>query len=424
LTADSPIEAAQLTIPRSTRRVVVTLWVLVAIALIVWTRFQNPGWDVRVYAAAIHSLRAGHDPYADAMAIQRVYHDQGGDLNGSLPYSYVYSPITLPLLRLVGELPFWFCGGLYWLVYVFAVLGQIWVAIQFTADSERRYFLCLAPAAAFFPGLLQNGTVLSGNIAYILYFAVFWCALVGWKRGAWSWFYLAVLAASCVKAPLLSLVVIPVLSARRQWIPAGLTAAAGIGLFAIQPVLWPTLFRNYLKAVDLQFLYNRDFGCSPAGIFSDALLRHGLPYSPAGLIFYLCYAIPLFALLFALSRRYLQGSFTLRQWAPVLLVGVILFNPRILEYDVAPITLPLTLIAWRFFAGFTTKAKTVLYMAIFFAVTNGIASFGWYVRKLVDGPLLVVVFAAGCWTLWRQAAIQTRAPAAPFLESLSDAGIR
>ena len=77
------------------------------------------------------------------------------------------------------------------------------------------------------------------------------------------------------------------------------------------------------------------------------------------LIFYLCYAIPLFALLFALSRRYLQGSFTLRQWAPVLLVGVILFNPRILEYDVAPITLPLTLIAWRFFAGFTAVTFVV-----------------------------------------------------------------
>jgi hypothetical protein len=387
-------------------RVVIGMWVAVVIALAVWTRFEIPGWDLHVYAAAIHSLHAGHDPYADAMAIQQAYHDQSGDLNGALPYSYVYSPITLPVLRLIGNIPFWLSGSAYWFIYILAVLGQIWIALQFTGVNERRYFLYLAPAAAFFPGLLQNGTVLSGNIAYILYAAVFGCALIGWRRGTWTWFYAAVLAASCIKAPLLSLVVIPVLSARKQWFAAGLTAAAGIALFAIQPVLWPSLFKNYLKAVDLQFLYNKDFGCSPAGMFSDALYRMGLSYSPAGLIFYLCYAIPLFALLVYLSNRYLAGRISLNQWVPVLLVGVILLNPRIMEYDVAPITLLLVLIAWRFFAGFATTARTILYLGILFAVTNQIAAFGWYVRKLVDAPLLVVVFAMGCWSLWRRPEIE------------------
>ncbi len=385
------------------------------VALLIWTHFEIPGWDLQVYAAAIHSLRAGHDPYADAMAIQQVYHDQFGAPNeGARPYSYVYSPITLPALRLIGKLPLWFSGRMYWLIYIFAALGQLRVAMQFTTSTERRYFLYLAPAAAFFPGLLQNGTILSGNVAYLLYFVVLCAALVGWRRGTWIWFYAAVLAASCIKAPLLSLVVIPVLSARKQWISAGLTTVAGIGLFAIQPLLWPSLFRNFLKAVDLQFLYNRDFGCSLAGFFSDALFRMGRPYSPAALIFYLGYAVPLFILLLRLSRRYLQGSIPLNQWAPVLLVGVILLNPRILEYDVAPITLLLALIAWRFFASFTTTAKTILYLAILFAVTNGIAGFGWYVRKLVDGPLLIIVFAAGCWTLWRQSGIEpTSSAAAP-----------
>jgi hypothetical protein len=412
LTAVPPLEA-ELTVRRRPDRVLIGMWVALVVALPIWTHFEIPGWDLQVYAAAIHSLRAGHDPYADAMAIQQVYHDQVGDPNGGArPYSYVYSPITLPVLRLIGKLPLWFSGRMYWLVYIFAVLGQLWVAMRFTMDTERRYFLYLVPAASFFPGLLQNGVVLSGNIAYILYLAVFWCALVGWRRGTWTWFYAAVLAASCIKAPLLSLVVIPALSARRQWISAGLTTAAGIALFAIQPVLWPSLFRSFLKAVDLQFLYNRDFGCSLAGFFSDALFRMGLPYSPAALIFYLCYAVPLFVLLLYLSRRYLQGRVSLNQWVPVLLVGVILLDPRIMEYDVAPITLLLTLIAWRFFASFTTTARTILYLAILFAVTNGIAAFGWYVRKLVDGPLLIIVFAAGCWTLWRQSGIEPLSSAA------------
>jgi len=423
-TAALPVGAVGNTTRRRPPVILIGMWVAVVIALFVWTHYEIPGWDLRVYAAAIHSLRAGHDPYADAMAVQQAYHDRRGDLNGEdLPYSYVYSPITLPVLRLIGKLPFWLSGSTYWVVYILAVLGQILIALQFTTAAERRYFLYLAPSAAFFPGLLQNGTVLSGNIAYLLYFAVLCAALVGWRRGNWTWFYAAVLAASCIKAPLLSLVVIPVLSARKQWISAGLTTVAGIGLFAIQPAIWPSLFKNFLKAVDLQFFYNHDFGCSPAGLLGDALFRMGIPYSPAGLIFYLCYAVPLLVLLLSLSRRYLQGGFSLNQWAPVLLVGVILLDPRIMEYDVAPITLLLTLIAWRFFASFTTTAKTILYLAILFAVTNGLAGFGWYIRKLVDAPLLILVFAAGCWTLWRQSGREAPVPAS-MPPVVAAAGIR
>lgn len=422
MTSASPLGTTHLTVRR---RILIGMWVALVIAMVIWTHFETPGWDLKVYVAAIHSLRAGHDPYADAMVAQQAYHDQWGDPNGGArPYSYVYSPITLPVLRLIGKLPFWLSGSAYWLVYILAILGQLWVALQFTGENERRYFIYLTPSAAFFPGLLQNGVVLSGNIAYIVYFTVFWCALVGWRRGTWTWFYAAVLAASCIKAPLLSLVVIPVLSARKQWIAGGFTTAAGIALFAIQPVLWPSLFKNFLKAVDLQFLYNRDFGCSLAGFFSDVLFRMGLPYSPAGLIFYACYAVPLFVLLLYLSRWYLRGSISLNQWAPVLLVGVILLNPRIMEYDLAPVTLLLALIVWRFFASFTTTAKTILYLAILFAVTNGIATFGWYIRKLVDAPLLIVVFAAGCWTLWRQSGIEATGAASCMPPVTAQAEIR
>jgi hypothetical protein len=373
------------------------MWIALVLSVSIWTHFESPGWDLKVYAAAIRSLRAGHDPYADAIAVQQLYHQQGGDPNGGdRPYSYVYSPITLPLLRLIGHFPFWLSGGAYWSLYILAVAGQIPFALRLAEARERPYFLYLAQAAAFFPALLQSHVVLSGNVAYILYLAVFWSAMVGWRRGRWIWFYAAVLLASLVKAPMLSLVVIPALSARKQWLPAGLTAAAGIALFAVQPVLWPSLFRNYLKAVDLQFLYNRDFGCSPAGIFSDIMFRMGKPYSPAGLIFYLCYAIPLFALLLHLSRMYLCGSFSLRQWAPVLLVGAILLNPRIIEYDLAPITLPLTLIAWRFLARFCSTPRTMLYLAIFFVAANAL---GCFLHRAAYVPLLAILFAAGCWTL-------------------------
>jgi hypothetical protein len=371
----------------------------------IWIHFDTPGWDVGVYHAAIRALAAGHDPYADAIAIQQRIHQSGTPL-AAPPYSYVYSPITLPILRFIGAFPTWLSGSTYWLLYLAAILAQVWVGMQATEPSEHRTFVFFAPLAAFFPGLLANGIVLGGNIAYLLYAAVFLAAIHAWRTGRWRWFYLAVLAASCVKAPLLSLVVIPILSARRQWIPTALTTAAGLALFASQPILWPTLFKNYLKAVELQFSYNRDFGCSPAGLFSGVLFDHHIPYSPDTYFFFLAYAIPTFALLLYLARLFLRGGFTLQHWIPVLFTGVILLNPRLIEYDVAPLALPLALIAWRFLAHLTTPAKAILAFAIFFAVTNAFGLYSWDLRKLIDGPLLVVFFLAGSWNLIQQSRTQ------------------
>ena len=384
-------------------RSVLLLWILAIVTLIVWGKLGSAGWDVDIYRAGMRSLSAGHDPYTDATSVQRLFHQQllanPKLLAQDPPFSYVYSPITLPLLRLIGAIPGWLSGTAYYLLYFAAAFAQVWVTFRAVERSERPYFRYLAPIAVFFPGFLADASIMSGNIAYILYAVVLLTAVLGWQRGIWPWFYLATLAASCVKAPLLSLIVIPVLSARRQWLPVAFTSAAGLALFAIQPVVWPTLFRHYLEAVDLQFRFNRDFGCSPAGLFGDILYSHSIPYSPASMIFFLAYALPLFALLFHLSRLYLRGSFSLAQWMPVMLVGVILLNPRIMEYDTAPIALPLALIAWRFLARWTGPPRTIAYLSLLFLAANSVGALSWSIRKLTDGPLLLLFFAAGVWHL-------------------------
>ena len=384
-------------------RSVLILWILAVLTIVVWAKLGGAGWDVDIYRAGMRSLRAGHDPYADAIAVQRLFHQQllanPKLLAQDPPFSYVYSPITLPLLRLIGIVPDWLSGVCYYLLYIAAALAQVWVTFRAVEGSERSYFRYLAPVAIFFPGFLADATIMSGNIAYILYAVVLLAAVLGWQRGAWYWFYLATLAASCVKAPLLSLVVIPLLSARRQWLPVALTGAAGLAVFAVQPLVWPMLFRHYLEAVDLQFRFNRDFGCSPAGLFGDVLYSHGISYSPASMIFFLVYATPLFVLLVYLSRLYLRGSFSLSQWMPVMLVGVILLNPRIMEYDTAPIALPLALIAWRFLAHWTRPPRMIAYLVLLFLAVNAVGTLGWSIRKLTDGPLLVLFFAAGTWNL-------------------------
>jgi hypothetical protein len=165
----------------------------------------------------------------------------------------------------------------------------------------------------------------------------------------------------------------------------------------------PSLFRHYLEAVELQFSFNHDFGCSPAGLFSNILYKRGIPYSPGCYFVYAAYALPVFAALLYGARLYERGRITLQQWGPVLFVGVLLMNPRIMEYDAAPITLPLALIAWR--AARASRRTGLVYtlQAIAFVIRNAFAIYDWMIRKSMDGPLILLAFFVGYWLLVKEA---------------------
>jgi hypothetical protein len=394
-------------LPQSLRaqKVVVTLWAMVLIAIPLWSRFDTSGWDVAVYHAAMRAQRIGHDPYADAIAIQTAYHSQLAlhpNTTSGRPYNFVYSPMTLPLLRLIGRIPEWLSGLGYWILYAIGAFAVVWAGMQLVEAKERKYFVFLAPIVVFFPGLLENGVILCGNISFIVYGAVLVTAVIGWQLGRWRWFYIAVLAASCFKTPLLTLLAIPLLSARKQWIPVGLTAGAGVCLFAVQPMIWPVLFRNFLQAVSLQFSNNRDFGVSPAGIFSGFLFDHGFAYSQGGFAFYLLYVIPLFSVLVYLSRRFMSGAFPLTRWIPVLLLGVILLNPRIVEYDLYILTIPLSLVLWRLLPGLANSRTAAISTLAAFVMVNIAAYQSWIIWKNIACILLVTLFSAGAWQLLGQ----------------------
>jgi len=386
------------------RAIPIIFWFLVFVTVVIMAMVDSAGWDLRIYRQAAEWLRSGHDPYAEGIAIQHVFQNQLAlHPHARRPMTYVYPPLTFPLLRLAGAMPPWLCAGLYWLAYAAAAITIVWAGMQLPEKAERAAFAFLAPAASFFPGLLQEDVLLSGNVAYILYGLVFGAAFLGWRRGQWRWFYLAVLAASCCKAPLLSLVAIPVFSARKQWLPAGVTAVAGATLFSAQAWLWPSAFRNYLEAVELQFRYNRDFGFSPAGLLGRALRDAGHPYAQASTALYLLYALVVLALLFYLARRFFDGKLTLERWIPVLLIGVFLLNPRIKEYDVAALTLPMALVAWRVLGAITASVRRAVVLgSILFLAANCISinSEGWKYTEMI---LLLGLFVGGCWQLLRQA---------------------
>ncbi len=382
--------------PAAVTWLLVALWIAIACAVTVCATVGDHAWDTGVYATAMRALRAGLDPYRAATAIQLAVHAAGGAAPGNTPYSYVYSPVTLPLLRVLAHVPLMLLGSVYWVLYALAALAQLWCGSRAAKEDEVAWVRFFAPVALFFPGLLANGTVMSGNIAYLLYAMVLLTAWRGHRRGRWGSFYAAVLVASCIKAPLLSLVLLAPLQARKQWVPALVTMVAGVALFAVQPLLWPELFRNYLRAVDLQFQINHDFGCSPAGLFSQLLDSFGLPYSPWGLLLYTAYAVPVFLTLLRFSKAYGRNAFDWQEWFPVLLTGVLLLNPRIMEYDVAPLALPLALIAWRLLRGLEARAlRTGAALAVPFALLNIVSVLSWNVRKTLDGILIAGLFVAG-----------------------------
>lgn len=382
------------------RAVSVVFWILGFAAIPIWAHLDHAGWDIVFYRNAITAMQAGHDPYVDAMAAQDAFHRTlAQHPNAIPPYSYVYSPITLPILRFVGHLPSTLAYTLYWLILIGGVFSTLWVLTRAVKGTERTFIAIVLPAAVFFPGLLAHDTILSGNVAFILYALVLLGAARGWLRRQWLCFYLATILASCFKAPLLCLVVIPVLSARKQWLPAGLAVLASASLFLVQPCIWPSLFHHFLQAVELQFSYNHDFGSSPAGIFSYILVAHGVPYSPGSAIFYLLYATADIAILFYLSRQFLRRRFSLQQWIPVLLIGVILLNPRIMEYDAAPLTVPMALIGWRFFSRRLAPHLAAPAFFAFFLAANCFAVGFDITWKPIECFLLCVFFTAGCWDL-------------------------
>lgn len=390
---------------RRERIVLVVAWLVGLAAIGAWIVSQQHGaWDFKIYCDTIEALRRGHDPYGDALAAQAEFHRTLAQHPSAIaPYSYLYPPITFPLLRLAGALPAALSATIYWVVYSVSAVVLLWVGLQAASTGERRFFVPLAPFALFFPGLLQHDAVLSGNVAIILYGLVLGAAVVGWRQGRWTLFYLAVIVAACFKPPLLTLVAIPLLSARRQLWASAAACACGVLLFAIQPLLWPSLFRSFVHTIAVESAYRRELGCSPAGLLSGFLVAHGIAYSPWSAVFYVAYASVIFAALWVLSRRFVAGRLAFGEFMPVLLVGVILLNPRIMQYDTLPLTVPMLLLAWRVLRQRMTRTWTVATMCALFAVANIIAAPNLERWKDIEGPLLVVIFVGGCWRLLRGA---------------------
>ncbi len=350
-------------------------------------------WDAQVYLADVQHYHA----YIT------------GQVDSSLAYSPLFMITALGVARL---LPLWLTMAAFGLAYFSGWLVQLWVGMQFATPDERKILRYVAPVIAFFPGLLINDVIVSGNLAYILYGFMLATAALGWKRGRWIWFYLAVLAASCVKVHLLTMLAIPLLCGKRQWTRAMITGAAGLGLYALQFKIWPQAFHVYVNSLKVMSQMRRDFGCGPAGNLARVLQIMGVPYEKPSIVLYVVFAAAMFLILLWLSQLYREGKVRFVSWAPVMLLGVVLLNPRILTYDVAAVSLPMALVAWRSLRGVSRTSRVpvligsafvLLALNVFVEVNEDFVTMLPDAWKYLEMVLMLGIFAAGVQGLRKEA---------------------
>lgn len=340
--------------PRTARRLrlLALLWLvsLVSIAVMAFTGPPDDitGFDAVCYVNAMQALAHGVDPFVDGLSRQQHFYQQPTHPAGArVPMIYVYTPLTVPVLRLLNHLPGLLLRGFFWAAIAVCFLLQLWAGYQMATASERRWLAYLLPFVAFFPGLLSDWTILSGNVAGILYGWILAAAVPGWKRNRWFWFYVAVVAASTCKPHMLSLLAFPLLVGRRQWLPALVTGAAGSLLFAVQSRLWPEQFHEFFLVEHAQLGLSHGFGFGPVGLLGKALWQINPAYLPTTLIAYVVWAVALGALLLVLAARVRRRPELRSLWIPVAMVGTILLNVRTTCCDTAAITVPMLLIGWR-----------------------------------------------------------------------------
>jgi hypothetical protein len=368
------------------------LWIG-AVCSIIGMRLCIPSsWDLAIYQQAMKSLRDGLDPYAIGQGHQISEHAWG-----HLAFTYVYPPLTTVFLRMLNFIPALPGRLLYWTIYAAGFGGQLWAVSHLARPSERKLMQYLLPVAVFFPGLIPNEAILSGNVAIPLYGAVWVAAIRGWKLGRWGWFYAAVLAASLFKMPMLTLLAIPVLMGIAQFKNSAMTAVGGLALFFVQRLIWPMEFAEYLRVVQMQFTLNHDFGHGPVGMLGYALYSLGRPFATASTVFYLTYGALIFVVLASFAcmhrRKEVEGS----TWMTVLLTGAILLNPRVMTYDALAVTVPMMLLIVR---GWQDSVGRWCLVA---GVASTLCAYVAGQDNAGDAILMVSVFLAGVYGLLKEA---------------------
>ncbi len=274
--------------------------------------------DMHVYARAVHFFRGGTNPYYSEM------------FEG---LRFVYPPVVLYAASGVAAV---MPGQSEWALVAFIHLTCVLLAPFVLARYYLRAYW-FTPALAMLVLLAESRftgmkALYSANVAPSLYLAALMAAMPGIRKNRWEWFYLVVLLAGAVKITFVFMLLFPLLAGRRQWLQSIATGAGAGVIYAAQSKLTPALYAGYKWAVLQQVKVEHQYGYGVFGVVGslDEKLHRPLgieAYALHGLV-----AGVILAMLFVLRRR---GA-DVREpslWMGLLVMTVIIVNPRMLHYD-------------------------------------------------------------------------------------------
>jgi hypothetical protein len=129
------------------------------------------------------------------------------------------------------------------------------------------------------------------------------------------------------------------------------------------------------------------------------------------------------SVLLVLARRVHRDEITQEAWIPLAFVGTLLLNPRIMKYDLAPITIPMLLIGWRGVRCALKRSSRhslapVLVGVACFLATNIVTITGpqWLPVELA---VLLAIFTLGVWSLYHSS-LEAQSPGASSELELSE----
>ena len=343
--------------------------------------------DAHVYATALDVWMHGGDPY-------------GADHFGAL--RFVYPPIVLfagaPLARL-------FPANSGWPIYLaisFAsafALPVVMARYYFQQQWLNPFFaLLIFFAAPQFGGLLA---LESGNMACLLYLLIFLAGIPGLSRNQWGWFYGVVFFAALIKVNFLLMLALPVFAGANQWIRSSGCTIATMAVYLLQKIFMPGLYSAYQRSLRFVLIDEDGYGYGVFGSLArlDRKFHHSIGAMPylltAGFVLLLFISL-------VLLRRRLPVDSTDGLWLTLLIVAVVLANPRLLHYD-ACIAMPAVFVLlvnafrprqplWVFVGLFLVSLAVAIFV-------RSVPTKGGYELVLMLGSFAIVY-----WQLWREAA--------------------
>ncbi len=329
----------------------------------------RPFWDARVYADAIIDFNHKQSPYVLPP--------------GELPY--IYPPIFIWIGSSLSRV---FTPALGWKLYITVHVLSV-TALPFILARFYLRDLGYAEAVALFllaPFAITETALFGGNVAQPFYCAALLAATPGLSTNRWRWFFVVVCLAAAVKITFMTLLLLPLLAGVGQTLPSAVSTGIIAGTYVVQKICSPHLYHQFRDTLSSQTFAARNVGFAPFGVTTNLLWHfHISGIALPGAVQILSTA----TILFVLWRLRSQTERCDARWLALILVAIVLVNPRMFLSEV---TIGLLAAYFLLISNWRLPATWAL-VAISFA--------GFFVRHGGLGYLFLFIsaFVVGAWSL-------------------------